>query len=575
MVFFFLKKKNKKNTINLKTLNHSSNLISHRGPDSSRVFNDEDIYIKFFRLSIQDLSKNAMQPMLSWSKKNLIVFNGEIYNFKELRKYIDEKKLKSRSDTEVLINLYEKIGNKIFDKIEGMYSFLIYNFETKKILAARDNFGIKPLYFYEDKDDLIFSSEIKPILKYKKYFEYEISSLSNFLLLGKQDNHSQTFFKNIKSIEPSHYYYFFHNGKKQKYNYWSIYKKNFKQKTDAEHINELYSLIDSKLNNYLISDKRIGLFLSSGTDSSSLASYISNKIDYKLDTFTYDFDDADSKGESSQVNKIAKILNVKNYKYILKPKIILNQFDFLTLKLESPFTSIRLFAVDGLYAVARNKKYNVIIEGAGGDEILGGYNYNFFPSIIEKNKPINKIVYELINFVSKSKKKFEVELINRIATLFLQGASTTDATPYVDINCFDKDYLDTTIDESFYYSNKDKNTDFKKMNNLQKSQILDIEEIKLPRNLKFTDRISMNQKIETRLPLLDPEISKYCFNLRNSLKYKDYTSRWIMKQALKKTTKKIKIEKNKKSVVDPQTKWLKTHLKEYFLIILAHQVLKT
>ena len=128
-------------------------------------------------------------------QKNLIVFNGEIYNFKELRKYIDEKKLKSRSDTEVLINLYEKIGNKIFDKIEGMYSFLIYNFETKKILAARDNFGIKPLYFYEDKDDLIFSSEIKPILKYKKYFEYEISSLSNFLLLGKQDNHSQTFLK--------------------------------------------------------------------------------------------------------------------------------------------------------------------------------------------------------------------------------------------------------------------------------------------------------------------------------------------------------------------------------------------
>ena len=200
--FFFLKKKNKKNTINLKTLNHSSNLISHRGPDSSRVFNDEDIYIKFFRLSIQDLSKNAMQPMLSWSKKNLIVFNGEIYNFKELRKYIDEKKLKSRSDTEVLINLYEKIGNKIFDKIEGMYSFLIYNFETKKILAARDNFGIKPLYFYEDKDDLIFSSEIKPILKYKKFLnmklvlcqtfcflENRIIILKLFLKISNQSNH--------------------------------------------------------------------------------------------------------------------------------------------------------------------------------------------------------------------------------------------------------------------------------------------------------------------------------------------------------------------------------------------------
>lgn len=560
--FFFIKKKQKFN-FEINKISKACKLLSHRGPDNNKIFSNEDIFLKFYRLSIQDLSNKGMQPMISSSEKNIIIYNGEIYNFKELKKYLHDIKLKSNSDTEILLELYEKIGNKIFEKIKGMFSFLIYNFETKKILVARDQFGIKPLYFFENSKCLIFSSEIKPILKYLNKAEINLNSLGEYFFLGKQDHLNNTFFNNIKAIEPSHYYYFY-NNKKFKYKYWSIFSGNQQNKSEKYNINRLYEMINKNLDQYLISDKKVGVFLSSGIDSSSISSFVSKKTDYKIDSFTYDFKDSHSFGESNDAKIISKKLNINNHTFTLEPKEVINKFDKLTYTLESPFTSIRLFAINGLYNLAKSKKYNVIIEGAGGDEILGGYNYNLFPYFLDKSKSTNKIIELFLDFALKSKKGFETEIFNRISTLSLQGASTSDATPFVDINCFDKNFLNEVIDEKFYENNNKLITDFKKMNNLQKSQLQDISYIKLPRNLKFTDRISMSNNIETRLPFLDPNIAKYCFNLSNSLKIKNDTNRWIMKEALKKSTRKLRFKKNKKTIADPQTKWFKTHLKDYF-----------
>ena len=560
--FFFIKKK-KKNTFEKKKIDSACKLLTHRGPDDNKIFSNKDIFIKFYRLSIQDLSKKGMQPMISKSGKNLIIYNGEIYNFKNLKKYLNNVKFESNSDTEVLLYLYEKMGTKIFEKIEGMFSFLIYNFETKKIIVARDQFGIKPLYFFENSECLIFSSEIKPILRYLNVTEIDNNSLGEYFFLGKQDHRQNTFFKNIEAIEPSHYYYFY-NNKKIKYKYWSIFSNNQIKISEKQHVEKLYEMMNQNLDKYLISDKKVGVFLSSGIDSSSIASFVSKKTSYKIDSFTYDFKDSYSFGESKKAKSNSKKLNINNFTYTLKPDEVINKFDKLTTTLESPFTSIRLFAIDGLYKLAKSKKYNVIIEGAGGDEILGGYNYNLFPYYLDKSKSTNKIMQHFISLALKSKKGFEIEMLNRISTLSLQGASTTDATPFVDINCFNKEFLDEIINEKFYKNKINDFTDSRKMNNLQKSQILDINHIKLPRNLKFTDRISMSNNIEARLPFLDVNIAKYCFNLKNSLKIKDNTNRWIMKEALKKVTNKIKFEKHKKSIADPQTKWFKTHLKDFF-----------
>ncbi len=560
--FFFIKKK-VKFEFNQKKLNSSADLISHRGPDGTKIYQDKDVFIKFFRLSIQDLSKNGMQPMISNSGSKLIVFNGEIYNFKSLRNILKKKDLKSKTDTEVILQLFEEIGLKIFQKMKGMYSLIIYDLKTKKILVARDQFGIKPLYFFENKKYLIFSSEIKPILEYNNGANINNNSLAEYFFLGKQDHYENTFFEEIKSIEPNHYYIFDRN-KYKKTRYWSILSKK-NNESDQYLTKQTLSKIDENLDKYLISDRKIGVFLSSGIDSTSLTAFTSKKLNRKIDTFTYDFKDNLLFGESFQASRNAKKLKVNNFLYTLTSKTVIQDFDKITRILESPFTSMRLFGVFGLYKLAKLKGYNVIIEGAGGDEILGGYNYNILPFILDQNKSKKKIIENLIKYSLRSPRKTELEILYRLSALKIQGASTTDCTPFVDINSFNRDYLDYTIDEKFFEIKKEKFKNFNKMNNLQKSQIQDLQEIKLPRNLKFTDRLSMINNIETRLPFLEQDFAKYCFNLKNSAKIKNGINRWIMKQALKKITRKLSFDKDKKSIVDPQTLWFKKNLRNYFI----------
>ena len=518
----------------------------------------------FRRLSIIDLSKNGRQPMVGKSNKTIMVFNGEIYNANKLKKKLGGNNFKSNSDTEVLLKLYETYGEKCLNMIKGMFSFIVYNDNDDSIFVARDQFGIKPLYYYEKEDYIIFSSEIKPILNYIKKLEINYDTLAEYFLLGRQDHYDKTFFKDIKSVEPAHYYKF-KNQKKYKKRYWSIYDQNQKKLSEKDSIDHLSNILNETIDKYLISDRKIGTFLSSGIDSTSLTSIIAKKVDYKLNTFTYDFKNNFNLGEAPQVKKNLKKLNVTNETFLLDSDFVLKNFDKMCRILESPFSSIRHFAVYGLYQLAKSSGYKVIIEGAGGDEMLGGYASSNLPYILDKYKSKNKIIEEIFKIANKSSKGFETEILNIIMTLTHQGGSSTDATPFVDINSFDRGFLDNVTSEKFYFLRKSNYKDFKQMNNLQKSQIFEIQDHRLPRNLKYTDRLSMANGVETRLPFLDITLAKYCFNLSNDLKLKNNTDRWIMKQVLKKYQQKIKFSKSKRFIVDPQKKWLQNDMKEYLM----------
>jgi asparagine synthase (glutamine-hydrolysing) len=562
--FFVIKKKTNKFKVSRALFTESCDLIDHRGPDDKHNLFTKNISMGFRRLSIIDLSKNGRQPMVGKSNKTIMVFNGEIYNANKLKKKLGGNNFKSNSDTEVLLKLYETYGEKCLNMIKGMFSFIVYNDNDDSIFVARDQFGIKPLYYYEKEDYIIFSSEIKPILNYIKKLEINYDTLAEYFLLGKQDHYDKTFFKDIKSIEPAHYYKF-KNQKKYKKRYWSIYDQNQKKLSEKDSIDHLSNILNETIDKYLISDRKIGTFLSSGIDSTSLTSIIAKKVDYKLNTFTYDFKNNFNLGEAPQVKKNLKKLNVTNETFLLDSDFVLKNFDKMCRILESPFSSIRHFAVYGLYQLAKSSGYKVIIEGAGGDEMLGGYASSNLPYILDKYKSKNKIVEEIFKIANKSSKGFETEILNVIMTLTHQGGSSTDATPFVDINSFDRGFLDNVTSEKFYFLRKSNYKDFKQMNNLQKSQIFEIQDHRLPRNLKYTDRLSMSNGVETRLPFLDITLAKYCFNLSNDLKLKNNTNRWIMKQVLKKYQQKIKFSKSKRFIVDPQKKWLQNDMKEYLM----------
>lgn len=556
MCGFFVIYSKKKNNINKNIFLKSGNLIKHRGPDDSSTYFDNKISILFHRLSIRDLSINGRQPMQSKSKRYVIVFNGEIYNSFELKKKYNLKKLKGTSDTEVLLKLYEIYGKKIISELNGMFSLLIYDRTNNSCFIARDRFGIKPIYYSENKNNIIFSSEIKPILNYLNTANFNPITFGNFFFKGYMDHDEFTFFKEIKTILPASFK-IFKKGTSTSAKYWHLTELIKKRRhNDVKTVQKkLKFLFDQSIKNHLISDTEVGSCLSGGNDSSSISSNCKNFINYKLKTFTYEFEKQNSNynSETQLAAKFAKKHNFDNFKAIVDDEYVLNNFDKLISEIESPITSLRLFGIRKLYEVVKSKNVKVILEGHGGDDILAGYDYNFLPSILDNVKKAN-IVNHI--FSKKNVKKFGIKrLVNFTYCLKSQGNFTSDGTPYLILNLYNEDFLNNFILND---QNKIKKSSF---NHLQYSQFLEISKIHLPRVLKYVDRLSMTNGVEARVPYLDNDLFSYCFNLDNNLKIRNFEHRWIWK----KTFNKLGVsKKNKKTITDPQKKWFKTVLKELF-----------
>jgi asparagine synthase (glutamine-hydrolysing) len=554
--FFFCYKKNNI-PVDRKLFLKSSKLLSHRGPDSFNHFFDKNILGSFYRLSIQDVSKLGSQPMLSFSKKNIIFFNGEIYNYKELRKMLSIK-LKSNSDTEVIVNLIEIYGTKILDKVKGMFAIIIYNFETKEIILIRDRFGMKPLYYYEDKNFFVASSEIKPIKSFSNTKQFNDSAFGDFFFKGYMHHDKKTFFKDIKQIENSTVLRI-RNDKKFFNKYWEIKTNKTKKNSYKESKKKLSSLFKTSIKQHLVSDVEVGSFLSGGNDSSTI-SIIAKKFEEKIKTFTYDFEGYKNLTDSelNLAKNFAKKNNLENYSKILSYKDIEDNIDKVIKIVETPITSIRLIAFYKLYKLVKSKNIKVILEGMGGDELFGGYKYNWLPGFIDNNYNNNKskkLIYKI--FSRGNIKKFGLRtLINFVYGLNSEGNHTSDGTPYLHFNLFNNDFID------FYFSSKEnfKNDALDNFDFLQKSQLKDIKNIHIPRALNYVDKIAMSNSIETRLPYLDHELFEYCFGLPSNYKLKNNIQRFIWKDRFKRYAFKT----NKKSIVDPQREWLKKNIHNIF-----------
>ena len=557
--FFFIKKNGIQYDLNV--LKDYSNSIKHRGPDDDQIYNTNEIYARFFRLSILDTSSKGSQPMFDISKRYMLLFNGEIYNYPEIKKKIKFKNFNSNSDSEVLLYALIEDGIDILKDIQGMFSFIFYDKKKDEVIFARDRLGIKPLHFTRYKKSFVFASEIKAILPFQKT-RINDNSFCNFFFKGSIDCDKDTFFDNIFSIEQGQYG-IIKNGKIILRKYWDLSNsKIFKGDKKSSYKSKLKKLLNDSLSKHLISDRKIGLFLSGGTDSNALLNLISN-IDKskKIPTFTYGFKDSSDFSELPRVKSLLNKKNISNFSYHLKPEEIIQNFEKVTEILETPLTSIRIFAMKKLYNLAKKKNCRVIIEGDGGDEIFAGYDYNLFSFLKDKYKKkneINYIINDLKKFVIKSKKK-RSHIINLILTNSYQFSSTSDGTLFVNSDFFNTDFLKKNIDELFFnYQN------FKNLNNLQNSQIKDLFHIKLPRTLRYKDRLSMSEGVEARVPLLDHRLVEFGLHIPNEYKFNNLNSRFIFKSLFKKKDKN-NFEYSKRTIADPQKLWLRTHLKEYFL----------
>lgn len=520
--------------------------MKHRGPDDNGIYLNQSIGFGFVRLSILDLSIAGHQPMFSHNNRYVIVFNGEVYNYIEIKEELKgDFQFKTGTDTEVILAAYQKWGEKCLDKFNGMFAFAIYDTKNKEIFAARDRYGIKPFYYYIDKDRFIFASEIKSILPLLSHREPNNEIISDYLLYNRTDHTEDTFFMGVKKMQHGHFVRI--NENKIDFTKWYDLEDRI-GKTIPLTPKEFRSLFKESLKLRLRSDVPVGVSLSGGIDSSSIVSSLIE--DFKLNdlnTFSAVYGKDEKTDESNFIDAYKNI--VKNMHFITPDATTFyNDFDSFIDAHNEPVPDIGPYAQFKVMELA-NKHVKVTLDGQGADEQLAGYHY-FFGSYyrelvkefklgkfvvenfyyIKKHKSLNALKYFLYYLLpSKYQQKVNNQLFPSINKTFIQQ--------------YNKDEINDML-----YNPK----------NLNES-LLQHFEYKLEHLLRWEDLNAMHFSIESRVPFLDYRLVEATLGSPSYQKIYRGETKHILRDALKDILpSKITNRKDKKGFSNPREKWFRS-----------------
>ena len=537
--------------------------IKHRGPDDEGLYIDKNVGLGFVRLSILDLSEAGHQPMCSHDGNLIIIFNGEVYNYIEIRDELkNDFEFKTGTDTEVVLAAYQKWGEKCLDKFNGMFSFVIYNLNTKEIFGARDRFGIKPFYYYHDDEKFIFASELKAILPFINK-EANDSIIADYLLYNRVDHSNETFFKNIFKI-PHGSSFILKENKLVKKKWYSLSEKIKKSKElDKDEYRHLF--VES-LTLRQRADVPIGVTLSGGIDSSSITAALRNDFSIEdLNTFSSVFSKNDKADESEFILSFKD--RIKNMHFITpdEDSFINDMHSFIKAHNEpipdtSPYIQYKVMEL-------ASKHVKVTLDGQGADEQLAGY-HNFFSiyflELFRKGKLLT-LLKEVFNYFVKHKNPIILfYLVYYIMPEFIQNRISQKRFP--------------SVSKSFAKKHKGKN---KILRSLYKPKSLNHSllqhfEYKLEHLLKWEDLNSMHFSIESRVPFLDHNLVEATLKSPSNCKIKSGETKYILREALKDVLpEKITQRKDKKGFESPNAKWFRSiKIKNSMLEILNSESFK-
>jgi asparagine synthase (glutamine-hydrolysing) len=554
--------------INKSRLVNSVNIIQNRGPDSLGVMIENDFGFAFRRLAIIDLSKNANQPMLSYDKNYVCVFNGQIYNYLEIYQEIKNDFIwKSNSDTELLLNSWIKWGHHCLDKLDGMFSFAIWDKSKKILYAARDRIGEKPFYYYLDGKNFYFASRPSVIINLLPEIskEYDIQSIRSYLDSGYIPG-PRSIYRNIKKLNAGYYLKF---SKEDFYThpYWQIKKINtnftlFKNKNENEIIDELENLLIRDLKKRFISDVPLGVFLSSGIDSSLIAAIAKKKISLNsnLKTFSIGFDNKIF-DESHNSRKISQFLDTEHYEKNIGANDLIKLIPTFIKNFDEPFFDSSAFPLMAASQLA-SENVKVILTGDGGDELFGGYNYYLIINILEKIKylpySVKKILSCLLNLIPNYK-------LNLISAVLLKRNLIESFSFVRSIIKNNTNVLYESVIKDTNNINQIFQKTFSEFNN-QKISIteacmkLDIIYTLNDDFLQKSDLASMSYSIESRSPFLSREIIEWSAALPINYKINLFNKKYILKKLLSRYLPDHLINKKKIGFEAPIKYWMKNEL---------------
>ena len=483
-----------------KVLGEMMDKIRHRGPDSEGRYIDECIAMGFRRLSIIDITDSGNQPIFNEDKSKVLFFNGEIYNYREIRKELEEKghKFTTNTDSETLIHGYEEFGEKLLDRLRGMFAFVIWDKEKKELFGARDFFGIKPFYYATMNGTFMFGSEIKSFLVHPAFVkELNTTALENYLTFQYSPT-NETFFKNVYKLPPAHCFKY-KDGKLDIKRYWDVHF-NADEKPDMDMwVDRISDTFKNSVEAHKIADVEVGSFLSSGVDSSYAAS-VAN-VDK---TFTVGFGEDEKYNEIGWAKEFSKYIGKENISKVISPEEYWDNIKKIQYHMDEPLADPSCIA---LYFVCNTaaQYVKVVLSGEGADEIFGGYNiykeplgshaYKSLPRFIRKG--IGSVAEKLppkrgVNFLVRNGKELEERFIGN-AYMF----SPRDRKKLLKITTDAPD--PTAITAPFYAKVKDKD-------DITKMQYLDLHLWMAGDILLKADKMSMANSLELRVPFLDKEV---------------------------------------------------------------------
>ena len=509
-------------------LENMMNQIIHRGPDSAGAYTDGEAALGFRRLSIIDV-EHGSQPLYNEDRSLVLIFNGEIYNFEEIREDLVAKghTFTTQTDSEVLIHGYEEYGQQLVQKLRGMFAFIIWDKNNKKLFAARDMFGIKPLYYAQMNGTLMFGSEIKSFLPHP-HFEKELNekALKPYLTF-QYPVLNETFFKGVFKMPAAHYMTF-ENGKVELTRYWEP-KFNPEERPLDQIVQEIDDTVRESIKAHEFSDKavQVGSFLSSGVDSSYVASVL--KPDK---TFTVGFA-AKKFSEVDNAQELSKELGIENVSEVLDPEECFNKIDEIQYMMDEPHSNPSIVPLYFLAELAR-KHVTVVLSGEGADELFGGYEeYDESPSMSKYKKvpgfirkPVGKIASTLPevrgkHFLMKGGLPVEKTFIGQ-AHIFEEHESAAILKP---------EFLDapSVADIVMPVYSKNPNED-----DLTKKQLLDLNLWLVDDILLKADKMSMAHSIELRVPFLDREVMKVASKVPTRYRINSENTKYAFRKASEK-----------------------------------------
>jgi asparagine synthase (glutamine-hydrolysing) len=525
-------------TPNRVLLNEMSNKLIHRGPDGEGKYINNKIGLIHRRLAIIDLTEDGTQPMSNEDDTLWIVFNGEIYNYIELREELKKygHVFKSQSDTEVIIHAYEQWGRGCLNKFNGMWAFALWDENTHQLFCARDRFGIKPFYYALYKDSFIFASEIKSLLVYPGVGtspnDYMVKL---FLTCGVKDHCEETMFHGIYQLLPSECMMIRQNGFEDKFKYWDI-SVNPKISGELKE-NRFLDILQNAINIHSRSDVQVGTCLSGGLDSSILVA-----LGKQQKTFSAIFSDSNY-DESKYIKDLTDVVNVDSYTTEPNANNLMTDIKNLVYIQDEPFGSLSIYAQYCVMCSAQGK-VKVLLDGQGADELLAGYigyQASYIRGLIKQGKWVTAIkeiagsIYNHYGFWLDAMRQNSIRNVRN--NKFFYGCA------------FSIDRYGGSLDKILYK---------------------ELMSTNLQQLLHYEDRNSMAFSIESRVPYLDVNFVECVSGLPLNKKIKDVMSKWIMREsACGIIPESIRQRKDKMGFVTPEELWMKNELKEFVIDILS------